>query len=237
LAHLRRSNVDLKMGMVVTIGGLIGSSLGVVLFSVLKDIGQIDLTISVCYVIFLGSIGTLMARESINLIISKRKGHPVKPHNKRNWVIDLPLPFQMEFPRSDIKVSAILPVMLGVFTGILVSLMGIGGGFIMIPAMIYMLGMPTSVVIGTSLFQIVFITANVTILQSISTHTVDVVLALLMLGSSVIGAQFGTRIGMKLPAEQLRAMLAIMVLFVVVKLGLGLFLTPDNPFSISILDR
>jgi uncharacterized membrane protein YfcA len=237
LAHLRRSNVDIKMGVVIIIGGLIGSSLGVVLFSVLQDMGQIDLVISICYVVFLGTIGAMMARESIKLIISKKKGHPVTPRNNRNWLIDLPLPFQIQFPRSDIKVSAILPVLLGIFTGILVSLMGIGGGFIMIPAMIYILGMPTSVVIGTSLFQIVFITANVTILQSISTQTVDVVLALLMLGSSVIGAQFGTRLGMKFPAEQLRAMLAIMVLLVVLKLALGLLITPDTPFTISILEK
>ena len=149
----------------------------------------------------------------------------------------MPLPFVMKFPRSKIKVSVLLPIAVGIFTGVLVSLMGIGGGFVMIPAMIYLLGMPTSVVIGTSLFQIVFITANVTILQAINTHTVDVILALLMLTSSVIGAQFGTRIGLKLPAEQLRAMLAIMVLGVVIKLALNLFIAPDNPFTITILEE
>ncbi len=237
LAHLRRANVDLKMGMVIIFGGFIGSTLGVMLFSLLQDLGQIDLTISLCYVVFLGTIGTLMAIESINLIIDKKKGRPEKTRHKKNWLLSLPLPFVMHFPRSNIKLSAILPVLVGVFTGILVSLMGIGGGFIMIPAMIYLLGMPTSVVIGTSLFQIVFITINVTILQAISTHTVDIVLAVLMLASSVIGAQVGTRISMKIPAEQLRAMLAIMVLAVVIKLAFGLFVTPDNRFSIVVLDK
>jgi uncharacterized membrane protein YfcA len=237
LAHLRRSNVDIKMGIVTIIGGLIGSSLGVFLFTILKNLGQIDLVISVCYVVFLGTIGSLMANESIKLIISKRRGYPTKPRSRRNWITDLPLPFEMQFPHSEIKVSVIIPIIIGIFSGVLVSLMGIGGGFIMIPAMIYVLAMPTSVVIGTSLFQIVFITANVTILQSISTHTVDITLAVLMLTSSVIGAQFGTRLGMRFPPEQLRAMLAIMVLGVVIKLGLGLFMTPDNLFAISILDR
>jgi len=236
LAHLRRANVDVKIGIVTIIGGLVGSSIGVWLFALLKEIGQIDLAISLCYVIFLGSIGTLMAMESIKLIILKRRGDVLAARKKDNWILKLPLPFVMKFPRSGIKVSVLLPILIGVFTGILVSLLGIGGGFITIPAMIYVLGMPTSVVIGTSLFQIVFITANVTILQAINTHTVDVTLAFLMLISSVIGAQFGTRIGIKIPAEQLRAMLALMVLAVVLKLAIGLLITPDNPFSINMIE-
>lgn len=233
LAHLRRANVDIKIGMVIIMGGVVGSSVGVSIFAWLQKMGQIDLAISLCYVVFLGTIGTLMAIESIKLILQKKKGVADLKRSKDNWLLKLPLPFVMSFPRSGLKISVLLPLIVGVFAGILVSLMGIGGGFIMIPAMIYILGMPTSVVIGTSLFQIVFITANVTILQAISTHTVDVVLALLMLVSSVIGAQFGTRIGLKIPAEQLRAMLALMVLAVVFKLALGLFITPDNPFTIA----
>lgn len=237
LAHLRRANVDIRMGIVITAGGFVGSSLGVVLFKILKDIGQIDLAISVCYVVFLGTIGSLMALESFRVILKKKRGETIKPKEKKNWLLELPLPFTMEFPRSGIELSIILPVAIGMFTGVLVSLMGIGGGFIMIPAMIYLLGMPTSVVIGTSLFQIVFITANVTILQSMSTHTVDVILSMLMLTSSVIGAQFGTRLGLKLPAEQLRAMLALMVLGVVLKLAIGLVITPSNLYSLVILDK
>lgn len=236
LAHLRRANVDIKMGSVIIMGGLAGSSLGVMLFAWLKKMGQIDLVISLSYVIFLGTIGALMAIESINMIISKKKGKVIEEEKKTSWLHRIPLPFIVNFPRSGIKTSVLLPIIVGMFTGILVSLMGIGGGFIMIPAMIYILRMPTSVVIGTSLFQIVFITANVTILQSITTHTVDVILALIMLTSSVIGAQFGTKIGLKIPAEQLRAMLAIMVLGVVIKLAFGLLLTPDNPFTIAVME-
>lgn len=237
LAHLRRANVDIKMGLVIIFGGLIGSSLGVMLFSILQKIGQIDLVISLCYVIFLGTIGSMMAIESFKIILSKKNGEVQVEREKQSWLRSLPLPFVMVFPKSKVKISIVLPIAVGIFTGILVSLMGIGGGFVMIPAMIYMLGMPTSVVIGTSLFQIVFITANVTFLQAVSTQTVDIILALLMLLSSVVGAQFGTRMGLKLPAEQLRAMLAVMVLAVVIKLGLGLLITPDNPFTIVTLAK
>jgi hypothetical protein len=235
LAHLRRANVDIKIGCVVIVGGFVGSTLGVGLFVWLQSLGQIDLVISLCYVVFLGSIGTLMAIESIKIIFAKKYGYPLPASDKEHWLRSLPLPFQMHFPGSDITISVLLPLGIGMFTGILVSLMGIGGGFIMIPAMIYLLGMPTSRVIGTSLFQIVFITANVTLLQAINTQTVDIVLALLMLVSSVMGAQLGTRIGLRLPAEQLRAMLALMVLAVVVKLAWGLLATPDSLFTIEVM--
>ena len=237
LAHLRRANVDIKMGIVIIIGGFIGSSIGVSIFVLLKEIGQIDFAISLSYVLFLGTIGIMMAYESFQVIISKRKNKAILPKKKQRWLNILHLPCVMEFPRSGLQLSIFLPLLVGLFTGILVSLMGIGGGFIMIPAMIYLLRIPTSVVIGTSLFQIVFITANVTILQSITTQTVDVVLAMLMLTSSVVGAQFGTRVGLKIPAEQLRAMLAVMVLAVVIKLALGLIITPDNPFTMEILEK
>lgn len=233
LAHLRRANVDIKIGLVIIAGGLIGSSLGVGLFKWLRQIGQIDLVISLCYVFFLGTVGTLMAIESFNVIAANKKGRPQKHNRLTLWVKKLRLPFVMEFPRSEIEISILLPLAIGVFTGVLVSLMGIGGGFVMIPAMIYILGMPTSVVIGTSLFQIIFVTMNVTLLQAINTQTVDVVLAFLMLVSSVIGAQFGTRAGLKLPAEYLRMMLATMVLLVVLKLAFGLFITPDNVFTVT----
>lgn len=237
LAHLRRANVDIKMGITITIGGLIGSSLGVWLFKVLKDNGQIDLVISLGYVLFLGTIGGLMALESIQVILAKRKGTLSTKVRQVRFISRINLPWVMAFPRSDIRISLLVPLMIGIFSGVLVSIMGIGGGFIMVPAMIYMLGMPTSVVIGTSLFQIVFVTINVTILQSITTHTVDIVLALLMLTGSVIGAQFGTRLGVKLPAEQLRAGLAILVLAVVIKLAFGLFVTPQNPYTVVIMEH
>lgn len=235
LAHLRRNNVDIKIGTVIIIGGFIGSSAGVSLFVWLKELGQIDLVISLCYVIFLGSIGTLMAIESIKVILAKKYGKPLPVVEEEHWLRSLPLPWKMNFPHSNVNLSVLLPLSIGVFTGILVSLMGIGGGFVMIPAMIYLLGMPTSMVIGTSLFQIVFITANVTLLQAINTQTVDIILAFLMLISSVMGAQVGTRVGLKLPAEQLRAMLALMVLGVVIKLAWSLFSTPYSVFSIEVL--
>ncbi len=237
LAHWRQQNVDIKIGVVMLFGGFTGSTLGVWIFSYLKDLGLIDVAISISYVLFLGGIGLAMANESLRTIYNNRKGIIPENSKKENFLRRLPLPFVMSFPHSGIEISVILPLAIGVFTGALVSIMGIGGGFIMIPAMIYILGMRTSVVIGTSLFQIVFITANVTLLQAINTQTVDVVLALLMLTSSVIGAQFGTKIGMRLPAEYLRAMLAIMVLAVVFKLGITLFITPDNPFSVSIIEE
>lgn len=237
LAHMRRSNVDIKMGLMMLLGGFTGSSIGVWIFSILKDSGQIDLVISLSYVIFLGSIGALMATESIRLILKNRRGGTAIRRERKAWSINERLPFKVDFPKSELNISIVLPIAIGMFTGILVSIMGIGGGFIMIPAMIYLLGMPTSVVIGTSLFQIVFITANVTILQAINTQTVDVMLAFLMLTGSVIGAQFGTKIGLKIPAEQLRAMLAIMVLTVVIKLAFDLIITPDNPFTILAVER
>ena len=136
LAHLRRSNVDIKMGLVIICGGLIGSSLGVALFSILQKIGQIDLVISLCYVIFLGTIGTMMAVESFKVILSKKNGQVQIERDKKNWIVGLPLPFVVSFPKSKVKLSIILPISVGIFTGILVSLMGIGGGFVMIPAMI-----------------------------------------------------------------------------------------------------
>lgn len=235
LAHLRRKNVDIKMGVITTLGGFAGSSMGVWLFAKLQALGQIDLVISLCYVVFLGSIGMLMAVESIKTIIRSRNSNYVPKKPALQLIQNLPLPFKVSFPHSELNISILLPLGIGIFTGILVSLMGIGGGFIMIPAMIYVLGMPTSVVIGTSLFQIVFITANVTLLQAINTHTVDVVLAFLMLFSSVIGAQFGTKLGSKIPTEQLRAVLALMVLTVVFKLAYGLFVTPSDIYTIEVL--
>lgn len=237
LAHWQRNNVDFKMGFIMLIGGMMGSSLGVELFAFLKQLGQIDLVISLSYVVFLGSIGTMMAIESFRIIYQKRQGIYISTKRKLHWLHRIPLPFVTHFARSDIEASIILPLGIGVFVGILVSLMGIGGGFVMIPAMIYVLGMPTSVVIGTSLFQIVFVTANVTFLQAINTHSVDIVLAVLMVIGSAIGAQYGTRIGIKLPAEQMRALLSLMVLAVVLKLAIGLVVTPDNLYQIIPLEE
>ncbi len=234
LAHMRRGNVDFKMGGILVLGGVIGSSLGVVLFSFLRSIGQIDLVIKLSYVVFLGIIGALMLAESLRTIMrSRRPGVARGKLHQHNWLHGLP--FKMRFRRSKLYISAILPLAIGAFVGILAAIMGVGGGFIMVPAMIYLLGMPTSVVVGTSLFQIIFVTANVTLLQSIQTQTVDFVLAGLLLFGAVIGAQFGSRASSVLRGEQLRGLLALLVLAVCVKIGYDLVVRPEDLLSVELL--
>ena len=234
LAHMRRGNVDFKMGGILMAGGVIGSSLGVALFSFLQSIGQIDLVIQLSYVVFLGIVGSLMLTESVRTIIRSRKPGAVRGKlHQHNWLHGLPL--KMRFRRSKLYISAILPLALGAFVGILAAIMGVGGGFIMVPAMIYLLGMPTSVVVGTSLFQIIFVTANVTLLQSIQTQTVDFLLAGLLLFGAVIGAQFGSRAGALLRGEQLRGLLALMVLAVCIKIGYDLMVRPEDLLSMELL--
>lgn len=235
LAHWQRNNVDVKMGLYLLVGGLLGAVVGVSLFTWLKSLGQIDLAISVIYVMFLGSVGALMAVESSRTILDKKHGRAVRyTEGMSLWAKRLSfLPFSTYFPRSDLTISGLMPVGVGLVAGIMVSVMGIGGGFIMIPAMIYLLGMPTSVVVGTSLFQIVFTTSAVTVLHAINTQTVDIVLALLLITGGVVGAQFGTKIATRLPAEKLRWMLAIMVLAICLKLALGLVLTPSELFTLD----
>ena len=230
LAHLRRKSVDLRMGTVLLIGGLIGAALGVQLFNALKAIGQVDLLVRLSYVIFLGIIGGLMFIESLNAIRKTRSGKP--PARKRHtWVHNLP--FKMKFRTSGLYISVIPPAIVGVFVGILAAIMGVGGGFIMVPAMIYLLGMPTKVVVGTSLFQIIFVTGFTTLLHATTNYTVDVVLAVLLLVGGVIGAQVGTKIGAKLPAEQLRILLAGMVLLVCAKLAFDLLVMPSELYSLG----
>lgn len=232
LAHKRRKGVDFKMGFLLLAGGFFGSSLGVLLFMLLQRLGQIDLVISLLYVCFLGSIGVLMAMESMKVIRAKKLGIPPPKKKKENWIAQLNLPFKVIFPSSNLEISALLPIFIGIGAGVLMSLIGIGGGLIMVPAMIYILRMPSSVVIGTSLLQVAFTSANVTLLQAINTHTVDIVLALLMLCGSVVGVQLGTRLGTSLPSEWLRATLAFIVLAIVAKLAFGLFVTPPELFEV-----
>ncbi len=234
LAHWRRGNVDFKMGLVLLLGGLAGSTLGVILFSFLRGVGQIDLVISLCYVVFLGIIGALMLFESARTI-RRRKTAPGQRRklHQHNWVHGLPL--KMRFRRSKLYISALMPLGIGFLVGVLAAIMGVGGGFVMVPAMIYLLGMPTAVVIGTSLFQIIFVTANVTFLQAYANQTVDVVLALMLLSGAVIGAQFGARAGAKLHGEELRGLLALMVLAVCGKLFFDLLVTPSDIYSIGVV--
>jgi uncharacterized membrane protein YfcA len=234
LAHMRRGNVDFKMGGILMAGGVIGSTLGVALFSFLREIGQIDLVIQLSYVVFLGIIGALMLTESLRTIVRSRKPGAVRGKlHQHNWLHGLP--FKMRFRRSKLYISAILPLSIGAFVGVLAAIMGVGGGFIMVPAMIYLLGMPTSVVVGTSLFQIIFVTANVTLLQSIQTQTVDFILAGLLLFGAVIGAQFGSRAGALLRGEQLRGLLALLVLAVCAKIGYDLVVRPEDLLSVELI--
>ncbi|MEM6940396.1 MAG: sulfite exporter TauE/SafE family protein [Pseudomonadota bacterium] len=230
LAHFKRKTVDLTMGTVLLIGGLIGAALGVVVFNYLKSLGQVDLLVRLCYVVFLGVIGGLMFMESLRAIRNTQRGTPPK-RKRHNWIHGLP--FKMRFRVSGLYISVIPPVVVGISVGILAAIMGVGGGFIMVPAMIYLLGMPTKVVVGTSLFQIIFVTGFTTMLHATTNYTVDVVLAVLLLVGGVIGAQVGTRIGVKLKAEQLRILLALMVLGVCGKLALDLLLQPAELYSLG----
>ncbi|MCI2400454.1 sulfite exporter TauE/SafE family protein [Aliiroseovarius subalbicans] len=231
LAHFKRKTVDLRMGLVLLVGGLIGAALGVQLFNYLKAMGQVDLLVKLSYVIFLGIIGGLMFLESLRAIMKTRGGAPVSTRRKHTWVHNLP--FKMKFRTSGLYISVIPPIIVGVLVGILAAIMGVGGGFIMVPAMIYLLGMPTKVVVGTSLFQIIFVTAFTTLLHATTNFTVDMGLAVLLLIGGVIGAQIGARIGVKLKAEQLRILLAIMVLAVCGKLALDLLLMPSELYELG----
>jgi len=231
LAHLKRKTVDLKMGTVLLVGGLIGAALGVMIFNYLKSLGQVDLLVKLCYVVFLGVVGSLMFLESLNAIRKSKKAVSVPKKRGRSWVHALPL--KMRFRTSGLYISVIPPVLVGLFVGILAAIMGVGGGFVMVPAMIYILGMPTKVVVGTSLFQIIFVTGFTTMLHATTNYTVDIALAVLLLVGGVIGAQIGTRIGVYLKAEQLRILLAIMVIAVCLKLGLDLIIMPSELYSIG----
>ncbi len=231
LAHVKRRTVDFRMGWVLLIGGLIGSGLGMIVFNYLKSLGQVDLLVKLCYVVFLGIIGGLMFIESLNAIRRTRKGGRSAPRKKHSFIHKMPL--KLRFRVSGLYISVIPPILVGLFVGVLSAIMGVGGGFIMVPAMIYLLGMPTKVVIGTSLFQIIFVTGFTTMLHAVTNHTVDIVLAVMLLVGGVIGAQVGTQIGARMKAEQLRILLAFMVLLVCGNLALDLLLQPSEMYSLS----
>lgn len=234
LAHFRRKTVDLKMGFVLLIGGLIGAALGIMLFNYLKSMGQVDLLVKLCYVVFLGIIGGLMFIESINAMRKTARGGVISTRRKHGIIHKLP--FKTRFRVSGLYISVIPPLIVGLLVGVLAAIMGVGGGFIMVPAMIYLLGMPTKVVIGTSLFQIIFVTAFTTMLHATTNYTVDIVLAVLLLVGGVIGAQIGTRIGIKMKAEQLRILLALIVLLVCGKLAFDLLIMPSEIFSVGAVE-
>jgi len=232
LAHFKRKTVDFKMGLVLLIGGLIGAAVGVQVFAMLRAMGQVDLLVKLCYVVFLGIIGSMMFMESLRAIRRSRNPQSRAPvRRQHSWVHGLP--FKMKFRTSGLYISAIPPLLVGASVGVLAAIMGVGGGFIMVPAMIYLLGMPTKVVIGTSLFQIIFVTAFTTLMHATTNYTVDMALAVLLLLGGVVGAQIGTRIGVKMKAEQLRILLAILVLAVCIKLALDLLIEPSELFSLG----
>ena len=233
LSHWKRSNVDFKMGTVLLLGGVVGSSIGVLLFNFLGKIGQLDFVIKSSYVIFLTLIGSLMFTESLRLILRTRKGKISRGKlHQHNWLHGLP--FKIRFRKSKLYISILLPILIGVIVGILAALMGIGGGFIIVPAMIYLLGMPTSLVVGTSLFQIIFVAANTTILQASQNQTVDVVLATILLLGSVIGVQVGSRFTNVLRGEYLRLILSSIIILVSLKLLIDLVTVPSDLFSVII---
>lgn len=232
LAHWRRGGVDLKMGAVLTAGGITGAGFGSGLFRLLQNIGQIDVTISIVYVILLGTIGTMMLREAASSLLYQRLGRPRPTTRRRHNPLVASLPLRARFYRSGVYLSPLAPFLVGMAVGILTVIMGIGGGFIIVPAMIYLLGMPASVVVGTSLFQIVFVTAATTLLHAVNSQTVDIVLAVLLLLGGVVGAQLGARAAQKLPGEQLRLALSVVVLAVAIRLFVGLTWRPDEIFTV-----
>jgi uncharacterized protein len=231
-AHMRRGNVDVRMGLVLVAGGFVGSAFGVWLFGVLRALGQIDLVISLAYVVFLGTVGILMFIESTRAwfrVRSRRTGFTRR--HRHLWLHGLP--FKMRFHRSRLYISALTPFGLGILVGMLAAIMGVGGGFLMVPAMIYIIGMPTAVVVGTSLFQIAFVTAVTTFLHAANNYTVDIVLALSLIVGGVIGAQLGSGFSGRLRGEQLRVFLAVIVLAVCGKLAYDLISTPDDLYSLG----
>ena len=234
LAHMRRGNVDFAMGAVLTVGGFLGSGLGVWVFSLLKQSGHIDLTISLGYVLFLGVVGGFMLTESLPGVLKLRPtavALAARGPGRHSWMHGLPLKFR--FRKSKLYISALLPLGIGFLVGLLVATMGVGGGFLMVPAMIYLLGMPTQIVIGTSLLQITFVTANTALLQSIINQSVDLVLGLLLLLIAVITTQIGVRLSSKLKGEYMRVALALMILAVAIRLALGLVIPPSELFTLT----
>jgi uncharacterized membrane protein YfcA len=236
LTHWQRNNVDVKMGLILLVGGLVGSTLGVLLFRLLQQLGQIELTISLCYVILLGALGSMMLVESLGAIFKRRKtpaSAVVRGARRHSWIHRLPL--KTRFYKSRLYISALLPAGIGFFVGLLSAIMGVGGGFMIVPAMIYLIGMPTSVVVGTSLFQVLFVSANVTFLQAINNQTVDVILAALLLIGGIAGAQLGARIGAKLRGEQIRVLLALVVLAMSIKTLFDLTIEPLDHYNFGVL--
>lgn len=234
-AHLRRGGVDMKMGGVLVAGGVVGSLFGAIIFRALQASGQIDVVIALLYVVLLGSIGGLMLREAIASVSASRSGTVRKSSGRRHHRIIAALPLRWRFYGSGLYISPFAPFILGILTGILTMLLGVGGGFFLVPAMLFVLGMGTQVVVGTSLFQILFVSAAATMVHSLTTKAVDIVLAVLLLLGSVAGAQIGARLAQKAKPEYLRLALAVMVLAVAIRMAMGLGWRPDEIYSVQLM--
>ncbi len=232
LAQMKRKAVDFRMGSVLLAGGIIGSAVGIWVFQLMTKAGQIDLFVQLSYVLFLGLIGAMMLQESLRSLLRSRNANaPIRRSHVHSWVHRLPL--KMKFRASGLFISVIPPVLVGAVVGFLAAIMGVGGGFIMVPAMIYLLGMPTKVVIGTSLFQIIFVTAFTTVMHAVTNQSVDMLLALLLILGGVIGAQIGARVGVRLKAEQLRILLSLLVLAVSGRIAVDLLVRPAELYSVT----
>ena len=231
-AHARRGGIDYQMGAVLVAGGVIGTGIGALLFRLLQALGQIDTVINILYVLLLGGIGGLMAYESITTLLAQRSGLVASPRKRRHHPLVASLPMRWRFYRSGLYISPLAPLILGICTGILTMLMGIGGGFILVPAMLYILGIGVDVVVGTSLFQILFVTMATTMMHALTTRAVDLVLAVLLLIGSVTGAQIGVQFAQKARPEILRLILAAIVLVVAMRLALGLGYRPDEIYTV-----
>lgn len=234
VSHLSRGTVDVRLGTVMVVGGLVGTWMGAGILSLLQRVGQTDTTIAIIYVVLLGWIGIVMARESIGALVASHRGTSMPARKRRHHPLVAALPGRWRFYASGLYISPLAPFLLGVFSGILTMMLGIGGGFVLVPAMLYILGMTTQVVIGTSLFQILFVTMATTMVHSLTTKAVDLVLAFLLLLGSVTGAQIGTRLSMSVKPEYLRVALAFMVLVVAIRMGLGLSWRPDEIYTVEV---
>ncbi len=234
-AHMKRGGVDFQMGAVLVVGGMFGTLAGAVIFELLERLGQIDTVISILYVLMLGGIGGLMAKESLQSVQSLRSGKPLPARKRRHHPLVANLPMRWRFYKSGLYISPLAPLILGFITGIMTMLLGVGGGFIMVPAMLYLLGMGAQVVVGTSLFQILFVTMTSTMMHSLTTKAVDIVLAVLLLIGSVIGAQIGAKLAQSMRPEYLRLLLSGIVLLVALRMALGLGWQPDEIYTIQLL--
>ena len=232
-AHARNNGVDVQMGGVMVAGGLVGTGIGTLLFRLLEQLGQIDTVINILYVVLLGSIGSFMARESWGAMQAERRGTSLPARRRRHHPLVASLPLRWRFYRSGLYISPLAPLLLGVATGILTMLLGIGGGFVLVPAMLYILGMSGTVVVGTSLFQILFVTMASTMMHAMTTKAVDIVLSVLLLIGSVTGAQMGAQFAARARPVQLRLALAVVVLLVALRLAWGLGVRPDEIYTVA----